>query len=119
MAKNRISKKRTKAAQPTTGIDLRKEQLMVAKMAESMAGTAKSLGLQVSGQVSIEGDGEKLIVLFSAYPNGDMMVWFLEKGYYSVMALVNQKTRHCSQIPATSPEVFQAELSKIKDIIGK
>lgn len=99
--------------------DIRPVQAMIAKLAECMATAAEGLNLQVSGQATIEGDGKKILVLHSAFPNGDMMIWFLYQGFYTVMSLVNKKMRHCSQIPAESPEVFQEELDKLQKILGK
>lgn len=104
---------------PEDPSDLRSIQIMMKNLAECMATAAEGLKLQVSGQATIEGDGESVIVLHTAFPNGDMMLWFLHKGFYTVMSLVNKKMRHCSQIPASTPEIFQEELNKLSEILGK
>ena len=113
MANNRLKQN---SNDPT---DLRPIQAMIGKLSECMATAAAGLQLQVSGQATIEGGGISVIVLHTAFPNGDMMVWFLHQGFYTVMSLVNQKLRHCSQIPAHTPEIFQQELDKLKEILGK
>lgn len=113
--KNRISKKAKKDKPP---IDLRKQQVMCLKIAASMGSAAKELKLQVSGQFAIEGDGERLIGVYSCFVNGDVMTWFLHNGYYSLTALVNQK-RFVTVFPAHEAEAFQAELTKLSQEMGK
>lgn len=114
-----MAKNRSKHKPQTDPSDLRPIQAMMGTLAECMATAAEGLQLQVSGQATIEGGDISVIVLHTAYPNGDMMLWFLYRGFYTVMSLVNKKLRHCSQIPASSPEVFQEELDKLKEILGK
>jgi hypothetical protein len=80
---------------------------------------AVEMKMQVSGQAAIEGHGEKLIVLYSCYPNGDIIVWFIDKGYYSLMALVNKNFKHLATFPVTETASFQAELTRLQGELGK
>lgn len=112
MPKNRLS-------EPEEAFDFRKQLVMCKRLADSTRESAIELQCQISGQAAIESDGEKLIVLYCCYPNGDFLVWFLHQGYFHLSALVNQKFSHVASISATSPEAFQAELYKIQAIIGK
>lgn len=100
-------------------IDFRKEQIMCRTLGVSLVESAVALKLQVSGQAAIEGDFGKLLVLYSAYPNGDFIIWFLNKGYYSLMALVNKKMKHLITFPAHEMELFQNELTKLQLELGK
>lgn len=100
-------------------IDLRSQQVMCKRLGEAMRQAAVELKLQVSGQAAIEGNGKQLIVLYSAFPNGDLIVWFLDQGYYSLMALVNQNFKHLATFPVTELIAFQAELTKLQSQLGK
>lgn len=104
---------------PKQPLDLRPQQIMCKRLAEAMRAAAIEMKLQVSGQAAIEGNGSKLIVIYSAYPNGDIMVWFLDKGFYNLMVLVNQKFKHVATFPVTHAADFQKELTRIKDELEK
>lgn len=100
-------------------IDLRQQQIICKRVAEAMQSVAVDMKLQISGQASVEGDGKQLIVLYSAYPNSDLIVWFLDQGYYSLMALVNQKFRHITSFSASDVDKFQEALTSLQNELGK
>lgn len=109
----------TNRIKPKAVIDFRPQQIMCKRMAEAMRAAAIEMQMQVSGQAAIEGNSEKLIVLYSCYPNGDIIVWFVDKGYYSLMALVNQKFKHLANFAVGKEKEFQAELDRLKEELGK
>lgn len=111
MAKNRIFPK------PKI-IDLRIQQTMAKNLCDAMRVTAVDLNFTVSGQALVEGYGEKFNVLFSVFPNGDFMCWFLNKGYFSIMALVNQKQRHIATFPAEETENFEKMMRMLQKELG-
>jgi hypothetical protein len=116
MSTNRL--KKTKKAEKHV-IDFRSQQIMCKKLAESMREAAVEMQMQVSGQAAIEGNGEKLIVLYSCYKNGDIIVWFVDKGYYSLMALVNKNFKHMATFPVTEAEKFQDMLTQLSSELGQ
>lgn len=103
-------------ADPT---DLRAEQVLCKELGEGMVRAATGLQKQISGQVAMEGGDKRLIVIFSAFPNGDLIIWFCDKGYFQLMALVNQKFKHIATFPSTNAEEFQKALTEMQKVLGQ
>lgn len=118
MAKNRIHPRKVSKIKPPA-IDLRRQEIMCKALMDGMRESAIKLEMQVSGQAAIESKKEKLMVCYSCFPNGDFMVWFLDMGYYSLMALVNQNFRHVVTLPADEQDAFQVALSELVKALGK
>lgn len=127
MPRNRVSKPKSKQPKkPSIEVlvnqskeDLRKQQVMCKAMAEAMRSVAIELKLQVSGQSAIEGEGVSIIVLYSCFPNGDIIIWFQDRGIYTLMALVNQQFKHLATFPIAQAEEFQAVLVELKGLLGQ
>lgn len=101
-------------------LDLKPEQEVVKSFALTMAPAAVKHNMTISGQAALDfGARGTFPVIYGAYPNGDFIVWFLFKGYYTLMALVNQKMKHVATFPVHKMIEFQAMLTTIQASIGK
>lgn len=95
-------------------------QILAMKVLALMGAYSMQEDRKITGQTLIETDDEGgLVVMYSTFPNGDYLCWFIELGYFRLFALVNQKMSHILKIPADRIEELQSVIDEMKDELGK
>lgn len=80
----------------------------------------------INGQAEITGtcvvervNQEPVVLAYSAYPNGDYMIWYNDHGNFRLYAIVNESMKHIATIPASDAKALQDKINEFKGQIGK
>jgi hypothetical protein len=74
-------------------------------------------GRLVTGEFAIETENpEGLHVLYQIFPSGDFFLWFIENGFFTLIALVDEKMKTITKLPVSMWSEFQANLEIV--IVG-
>jgi hypothetical protein len=75
---------------------------------------AKQEDRKVFGQMNIETQVEEgLNVFYQVYPGGDFFLWFVENGWFTLIALVDEKYKTLARNPVDEMDVFYKTVQTI------
>lgn len=66
------------------------------------------------GEFAIETESpEGLHVMYQCFPSGDFFLWFIENGWFTLIALVDEKMKTLARMKTSDYEQFLETLDKV------